>query len=145
MGWHSKEFDLDSLHQLLHTLQEFQTIKRHRWEHIEDQVQMENNLGSPTEDWIIPPDSEQIIRVLQKDPEYVRLRGDIHKYLPHCKNLVKFLGMDNHHSLDWINFNDPLIGNAALEDGIKGVKALIQKCKSSNYFLKNLKNKWTRK
>ena len=53
-----------------------------------------------------------------------------------------FLDYNTHHRLDWIKFDDPLIGNDALEDGIEEVKELQEKCSSAWYFAQNIKYQW---
>jgi hypothetical protein len=105
--------------ELLDVLVRFSQLKREKWEQIEDSIQMSNRLGIPSEDWIIPPDEGKILAYLNEDPDYVSLRASITRLLPRAKKAAEALHLDLGHTLDWIRFTDPLIGEAALDDAIK--------------------------
>lgn len=111
---------------LLAYLEKFQELKISRWEQLEDSVQMSNRLGSPTEDWIIPPDEDLIKQILEEDPEYVELRKNITEKIPLVKAEAAKAGLDTHHELDWLKFTDPLLGTSALEDAIECLKKIIR-------------------
>ncbi len=139
MDWHDQNTDLLLLRDLENNLQEFQRLKSHKWEKIVEKVQMENRLGTPSEDWIIPPDENKELELLETDSNYLKLRNEILAKVSIAKRCAEFLDYDTHHKLDWINFDDPLIGNDALEDGLIEVQSLQEKCKSSWYLGQNLK------
>lgn len=103
---------------LLADLEQFQILKSSRWEQVEDSIQMSNRLGTPTEDWIIPPDEDLVRKVLEEDPEYIKLRESILAKVPQVIEAAKRAGFDTHHELDWLKFTDPLIGTSAIEDAI---------------------------
>lgn len=138
MDWHCKTDDLKLLSSFNRHLMEFHHFKLERWEKIDEQVQMSIHPGSPSEDWIIPPDEDKTLQILEKDPDYVRLRADLLKELPDVKACAKFLGFNAHHDFDWVKFTNPLIGNAALEDALTDSKKLLAICKNASYFCKNL-------
>lgn len=137
MIWRSKDKDLKLLESFYSALKEFQKFKIEKWEMIDEKIQQDINPGTPSEDWIIPPDENQTLEILKKDPDYLRLRRSISEKLPHVKNCTKFLHFNAHHDFDWIKFTNPLIGNAALEDALSDCERLIQCCKNSSYFSKN--------
>lgn len=137
MAWRSKEEDLKLLESFLSDLKEFQKLKTEKWEKIDEHVQMDINPGTPSEDWIIPPDENKTLEILEKDHDYQRLRGNISKNLFEVKECSKFLRYNSHHDFDWVKFTNPLIGNAALEDAIADSERLLQCCNESIYFWKN--------
>jgi hypothetical protein len=110
--------------ELLDVLLRFSQLKREKWEQIEDSIQMSNRLGIPSEDWIIPPDEGKILAYLNEDPDYISLRASITRLLPRAKKAAEALQLDLGHTLDWIRFTDPLIGEAALDDAIKKLTLL---------------------
>jgi len=137
--WRSKEQDLGLLKQFFKDLKEFQHLKLTRWEKIDDKVQENNHPGTPSEDWIIPPDENKTEQLLIKDHDYVRLKSSLLKNKPHVEQCGKFLNINTHHKLDWLVFETPLIGNSALEDALSLCHVLEKKCENSPYFLYNLK------
>lgn len=110
---------------LLDYLTRFNHLKQERWEQLEDSFQMSNKMGTPTEDWIIPPDEKKIEKILLEDPDYTILREAIEGHLPKVKALAELRNFDTQHKLDWIKFTDPLIGTVALEEGMKCVSRFI--------------------
>lgn len=111
---------------LLNDLEQFKRLKKIRWEQVEESVQMSNRLGSPTEDWIAPPDEEAVRKILHGDPEYTALKEAITTKIPLVKQAALAKGLDTHHELDWLKFaSDPLLGTAALEDAISCLKRLL--------------------
>lgn len=139
MEWHDQNTDILLLQELETNLQEFQRLKHHKWEKVVEKVQMENRLGTPSEDWIIPPDEEKERQLLEQDANYIKLRSAIQAEVSLVKRCANFLDYNDHHKLDWIDFEDPLIGNDALEDGITEVRKLQDHCRNSWYFSQNLK------
>ena len=137
-GWRSKQHDLELIKAFSRCLSEFQRLKLAKWEKVDEAVQMSINPGTPSEDWIIPPDENKTFDLLNKDPEYTDLRKKILSLLPEIKSCAKFLNFKSHHDYDWVNFTSPLIGNAALEDGIETNNSLLKKCEESCYFWKNI-------
>lgn len=113
--------------QLLSDLKRFQNLKKERWDQLEDSIQMANRLGTPSEDWIIPPDEKKVERVLRDDPDYVQLRDSIVKLLPIVIDNSAHQGFDLKHRLDWIKFTDPLIGTSAIEDAIETLTELTRR------------------
>jgi hypothetical protein len=109
---------------LLFDLEQFQHLKSSRWEQVEASIQMTNRLGSPTEDWIIPPDEEEVRKVLEQDPDYVKLRKSIQEKTPLIIEEAKTEGFDTHHELDWLKFTDPLIGTSAVQDAISCLRRM---------------------
>lgn len=138
MKWHSKSDDVRLVNTFLQNLKEFQRLKLERWEKIDEQVQMSIIPGSPSEDWIIPPDEDKTLHILEKDPDYVRLRDYLNKSVPKIKECAKFVRLDTHHDYDWVVFTTPLIGNSALEDAMADTQRLLKTCQNSNYFCNNL-------
>lgn len=136
----SKERDLAQLNRFLDALQQFKRLKMEKWEKIDDQIQASIHLGSPTEDWIIPPDERKTEKLLNEDPEYRDLRALITSHKSDVRSIASFLRVDQHHSFDWLNFSSPLIGNAALEDCILFTEKLKKKCKKTSYFTQTIKN-----
>src|SRR5262245_47931262 len=109
---------------LLADLEQFQHLKKTRWEQVEDSIQMSNRLGTPSEDWIIPPDEDAVLKVLNDDPDYLHLRQNILTKTPQVIAELSKTGYNTHHELDWLKFTDPLLGQAALEDAIDCLKRL---------------------
>lgn len=137
MKWRDQSQDIEILNTFLQKLREFQYLKSHRWEKVDEQVQMAIIPGSPSEDWIVPPDENKTLHILQNDQDYVRLRTYLIGIVPKIKECAKFLRIDTHHDFDWVIFTTPLIGNAALEDAISAAERLLNQCKTSNYLWKN--------
>lgn len=129
----SKKRDLKALEDFSKTLELFKKIKMEKWEKVDESVQAAIHLGSPTEDWIIPPDEEKTEKLLNEDPLYRDLRGKIISQKAKIQEIADFLDINLHHNLDWLNFSSPLIGNAALEESISLVKKLVQMCKKCSY------------
>ena len=127
--WKKKEDDLKLLEAFSSDLRTFQNLKEERWEQIEESVQMSNQPGSPSEDWIIPPDENKVRHVLNQDPDYVELVKNLSIQVNKVKEVAKFIHFNTHHKLDWLRFSDPLIGNSALEDAVKCVRKLTEACK----------------
>lgn len=136
--WRSKNKDLALIQEFSKNLNEFQKLKLAKWEKVDEQVQMSINPGTPSEDWIIPPDENKTFEILNQDPDYVRLRHTIVTLTPEIKKCSKFLQFSSHHDYDWVNFTTPLIGNSALEDAIQKNRQLLKKCEDSCYFWKNI-------
>lgn len=143
--WKNKANDLQLLEGFLSNLKIFQHLKEERWEQVEESVQMSNLPGSPSEDWIIPPDENKIRHVLNQDSDYTELVKNLSIQVNDVKKLAAFIGFNTHHKLDWIRFSDPLIGNSALEDATKCAQKLIEACKNTSYFWKNLVHLVTKK
>lgn len=119
-------------------LELFQDLKAKRWEKIDERVQEENALGSPSEDWIVPPDEDLTLAELKKDPDYLRLRKDLTHGTHHLKKIAKFIHFNEHHDFDWVNFITPLVGHDALEDAEEMAKRLKSAIEKSSYFMRNL-------
>lgn len=105
--------------ELIETLSQFIRLKKDRWEQVEDSIQMTNRLGSPSEDWIIPPDEKNIEALLMKDPDYLNLKTAILKLIPQVTTQAKQAHFDLKHKLEWVKFTDPLIGGVALNDALE--------------------------
>ena len=90
MGWHDQDVDLQLLKSLENDLVQFQKQKLKKWERVVEKVQMSNYPGSPSEDWIIPPDENVERDHLEKDPDYVRLRNAIQGEIPLAKKCANF-------------------------------------------------------
>lgn len=135
-----QEKDLQTIDRFLDALHEFKRLKMERWEKIDDQVQASIHLGSPTEDWIIPPDENRAEKILNEDPRYRDLRALITGHKSYIRKIAAFLRVDLHHSFDWLNFSNPLIGNAALEDCILFAEKLKRTCHQTSYLKQKLKN-----
>lgn len=131
--WHQKSCDLKVIDGFIRNLAEFQKLKLERWEKIDEEVQMSIKPGTPSEDWIIPPDESKTTAILHNDPDYLRLRKDLTLVIPKVKAIASFLRIDVHHDFDWVNFSTPLIGNAALEDGLAMAGKLRRECEAKNY------------
>jgi len=138
MRWRSKNKDLKIISGFLQDLKEFQRLKFDRWEKIDEEVQMSIVPGTPSEDWIIPPDEDNTRKILEKDRDYVKLRKALSDRLPEIKKCAKFLHFDAHHDFDWVTFTTPLIGNAALEDAISDAEELRACCEKRIYIWKNV-------
>jgi hypothetical protein len=143
VDWHDQHIDLNVLQTLEKDLGRFQQLKLQKWERVVEKVQMSNHPGSPSEDWIIPPDENIERELLEKDPEYVTLRTAIQNEVGLAKKCARFLDYNAHYRLDWIKFDDPLIGNDALEDGLSEVKELQERCRGAWYLAQNLKHGFT--
>lgn len=117
--------DLQFIGQFLENLLVFQSLKEQKWAKVEESVQEDILPGSPTEDYIRPPDENHVYHLLKKDPKYVELRAKIEEDLPRIKEIAVRLNYDTHHNFDWLNFNNPLIGQSALEDAISTVEGLL--------------------
>ena len=135
----NKQTDVKTLIQFLDTLEEFQKLKEEKWEKVDDLVQSKNRPATPTEDWIIPPDENETKRLLMDDPKYRELRSSIIQLRKEVEPIVKFLG-ENGHVLNWLEFNNPLIGNASLDDCIDFAKRVLEIAKRTNYTLQRLRN-----
>lgn len=117
--------DADLVKNLLESLKEFQRLKAERWEAIEGSFQMSNRLGTPSEDWIIPPDEKKVEKILKEDPDYLKLRTKIESSVEGVKEISQKESFNLHHALDWIKFTDPLLGTSALHDAIQALEELI--------------------
>lgn len=135
--WRDKREDLERVERFVEALEAFSKLKLARWERVDESVQMAITPGSPSEDWIIPPDEGLTLEALKKDPDYVRLKKIIQESIPEVKLIAQFLDFDEHHDLDWVTFTTPLIGNAALEDGLTMSNRLIHAIERKNYHLQN--------
>ena len=140
--WHDQTRDMRLLQSLENDLGRFQQLKSEKWERVVEKVQMSNHLGSPSEDWIIPPDENIERELLEKDPDYIKLRTAIQTEVSLAKRCAQFLEYNTHYRLDWIKFEDPLIGNDALEDGLSEVKELQERCQTAWYFAQNMKQRF---
>lgn len=136
-----KSEDLALIRQFVADLEEFSRLKQTRWEMIDEEVQKDIWPGVPSEDWIIPPDEKLAEVIFEKDPDYVRLKTALLRTVPQLRSCAHFLGLDVHHDFDWINFNAPLIGSAALADALHMAKRLEATCSSSWYCWRNFKEK----
>lgn len=136
--WRDKESDLKQIDGFLNVLEEFQRLKKNKWERIDGLAQMDNPPGTPGEDWIIPPDENLVANELERDETYSNLKERIIAGVGHIKGIAHFLHFDEHHDFDWVNFTSPLIGNEALEDGISMAKRLKKSCENHNYTFQNL-------
>ncbi len=136
----NKEKDLQALNRFIDALHQFKKLKWERWEKLEDKVQASNFPGSPTEDWIIPPDEGKVERLLNEDQEYRNLRAMLTSHKSDIKAIAQFLREDLHHSFDWLNFSDPLIGNAALEECTLFAERLKKETQDRTYILQTFKN-----
>lgn len=136
--WHYQSTDLKTVDQFLKTIEEFQRLKLERWEKIDEKVQEDIIPGSPSEDWIVPPDEDLTLTQLKKDGDYLRLRKELTQGVHHLKKIAKFIHYNVHHDLDWVNFVTPLVGNDALEDAQKMAHQLKNGVKEAPYFLRNV-------
>lgn len=136
--WRSKQDDLNLIEDFNRSLTEFQRLKLSKWEKVDEKVQMSIIPGTPSEDWIIPPDENKTFEILSHDPEYMQLRQSIINHKAEIKKCADFLNFKAHHDYDLLTFTSPLIGNAALEDAIEKNHQLLKKCEESCYFWKNL-------
>lgn len=136
--WRDKESDLNQIDGFLKVLEEFQKLKKNKWERIDEQAQMDNLPGTPGEDWIIPPDENVVADELERDGTYSNLKARIIAGVGHLKEIAHFLHFDVHHDFDFVNFTSPLIGNEALEDGISMARRLKKACENHNYTFQNL-------
>lgn len=141
--WRSKWQDLDQINDFIENLITFKNLKEVRWERIDEAVQMANQPASPQEDWIIPPDENKTLKELENDPDYLRLRKRIESGIVKLNEIAKFLSFNDHHEFDWISFITPLMGNEALEDGIKVSIRLKDITEKKNYVLQNLIRLWS--
>lgn len=139
-NFHVKAKDLAEIKGFLKSLLEFQKLKRERWEKIDGFLQMHNPPGTPGEDWIIPPDEKIVAKELDKDSDYRELKRKILAGIPRLKAIAHFLNFNDHHDFDWIKFTSPLIGNDAIEGGLRVSYELEAACKEKNYFLQNLRS-----
>lgn len=136
--WRDKESDLNQIDGFLKVLEEFQKLKRGKWERIDEKSQMDNPPGTPGEDWIIPPDENLVAIELEKDGTYSNLKERIIIGVKRLKEIAEFLNFDEHHDFDFVNFTSPLIGNEALEGGITVARRLKKACEEHNYIFQNL-------
>lgn len=136
--WHQKSQDLSVVQSFIKDLRTFHELKAKRWEKIDDRVQEENTLGSPSEDWIVPPDEDLTLIELKKDPDYIRLRKDLTHGVHQLKKIAKFIHFDVHHDFDWVNFMTPLVGNDALEDAEAMAERLKSAIRLAPYFARNV-------
>lgn len=134
----SKEHDLKTLEHFNRVLQEFKKEKSEKWEKIDDGVQAKNRPGSPSEDWIIPPDEDETEQILMRDERYKKLKNEIKGLKKQVEEIGVFLGDKSWHTLRWLNFESPLIGNAALEDCIQYGKKLHHKCLNTPYLFRSI-------
>lgn len=136
--WHQQSQDLSAVQAFIEALRAFHELKSKRWEKIDDRVQEENTLGSPSEDWIVPPDEDLTLAELKKDPDYIRLRKELTHGVHQMKKIAKFIHFDVHHDFDWVNFMTPLVGNDALEDAEAMAERLKTAIRQAPYFARNL-------
>lgn len=133
--------DLALIEELLSLLFSFKENKRDKWDALEEDIQEKNSLGTPTEDWIIPPDPHLVFDKLSSDPAYYEQRKKIEEIVPQVLEIAYFLGNRNAlHKLEWLNFTTPLLGNACIEDGVDALEELKQQVENSSYFWSNIKN-----
>jgi|GEM_PF-2289209 len=133
----TKQHDSEVLAELLSCLEKFQRLKLEKWEKVETEVDATNLPGTPTEDWIIPPDNEILANILLKDSTYRKLREEIDRLRPEAIHIAHFLKMSS-SPLEWLTFINPLIGNDALESAIDHLKQLITKQKGTFYLLQKI-------
>lgn len=134
----NKSHDLKTLDHFNHILLDFKKVKSEKWEKVDDEVQSKNRPGTPTEDWIIPPDENETEQILMRDEQYRKYKSEIKGLKKQVEEIGSFLGDKSWHTLRWLNFENPLIGNAALEDCISYGKTLRRKCLNTNYFFQSL-------
>lgn len=136
--WRKKSIDKELIFSFLKDLKTFQKLKEQRWEKIDSQVQMAITPGTPSEDWINPPDENNTLALLNQDKDYQILRTHLLKKGEEMKKCAQFIKFNPHYQLAAINFNSPLIGNVALEDGIKRVEEMAKAFERVNYLFLNL-------
>ena len=138
--WRQKQKDLELIESFIEDLTLFKELKELRWEKIDEDVQRANCPGIPVEDWIPPPDEEIALVEFQKDPDYVNLRGRLEQDIPKLQAIARYVTFNAHHDFDWIIFTTPLIGNEALEDGLKIAQKLLRACHKKNYVFASLRD-----
>ena len=137
--WRKKWNDLALIEDFIAHLEKFKLLKEAKWERIDEEVQKSIVPGTPSEDWIIPPDENETLAYLNQDPEYLSLKKKLLKAVPELKKIAQFLQFNTHHDFDWVCFkSNPLMGNDALEDALVISKRLAEACKKKNYLLRNL-------
>jgi hypothetical protein len=136
----SKKRDLKLVNEFVEVLERFLKEKTETWEKIDDAMQADIIPGTPSEDWINPPDENITEKILMQDEEYRDLKEKIRRLRPEIQEIAQFLGDGKSNALEWIHFTNPLIGNAALEDGINYGKMLSPRIQETNYLVKNFAN-----
>jgi hypothetical protein len=137
--WRNKSRDLGYINHFIESLEQFRILKEEKWEKIDEKVQMSIVPGSPTEDWIIPPDEDLTLKELKKDPIYMELRSSLTASPAHLRKIAAFVGFNTHHDLDEVHFVAPLLGQDVIEDAQHMSKELREKCAKAPYLLLNLK------
>ncbi|MFV0339859.1 MAG: hypothetical protein ACK5MA_04395 [Parachlamydiaceae bacterium] len=138
--WRNKSRDLTSIDHFLESLEQFRRLKEERWEAIDEKVQMSIVPGTPSEDWIIPPDEDLTLKELKKDADYMHLRSSLTASPAHLKKIALFVRFNTHHDLDEVHFVSPLLGQDVIEDAQAMARELRCKCLSSPYILLNIKH-----
>lgn len=118
--------DIQEIERFLNDIYTFRTLKENKWEKVQDEIDQSNRLGTPSEDYIEPPDENKVLSLLKLDPDYVELRSRIEKEKPEIERLAHSLGFDMEYRLHWLNFTNPLIGLSALDDAITQVEGLLR-------------------
>lgn len=137
--WRNKSRDLRVIDHFLESLERFQQLKTEKWEMIDQKVQMSITPGSPSEDWIVPPDEDLTLKELKKDPEYMNLRNSLTTSPCHLKKIAAFVHFNTHHDFEEVHFVSPLLGKDVIDDAKQMARELRHKCAISPYFLRNLK------
>ncbi|MFN4174019.1 MAG: hypothetical protein ACK4HV_02815, partial [Parachlamydiaceae bacterium] len=116
--------EIQEIEHFLNDLYTFRTLKENKWEKVQDEVEKSNRLGTPSEDYIEPPDENKVLALLKLDNDYNVLRERIERGTARIKRIADALSFDMEYKLDWLNFTNPLIGLSALEDAIDQLEKL---------------------
>ena len=135
----NKKRDRECLDNLSDALRKFKKLKAEKWERIDEEVQASNLPGTPTEDWIIPPDESITLKLLLQDGVYKKLREEIEVEKEKVFQIAKFFKIPS-HSIEWLSFGNPLIGNAAIDEALDSLHLLKETQKKAFYFLENIKS-----
>lgn len=128
----NKKKDLLTLNKFVETLEQFKKEKLEKWEKIDDAVQSKIRPATPSEDWTNFPDEQETAKLLMQDLQYRILRNEIEQLKKEVNAMALFLN-EHAHPLQWLNFDNPLIGNAALEDAIAWGKSFSDTVQKRNY------------
>lgn len=118
--------EIQEIEHFLNDLYTFRTLKENKWEKVQDEVEKSNRLGTPSEDYIEPPDENKVLALLKLDNDYNVLRERIERGTARIKRIADALNFDMEYKLDWLNFTNPLIGLSALDDAIDQIEKLLR-------------------
>lgn len=118
--------EIQEIEHFLNDLYTFRTLKENKWEKVQDEVEKSNRLGTPSEDYIEPPDENKVLALLKLDNDYLELRSHIEREKPEIQRIADALGFDMEYKIHWLNFTNPLIGLSALDDAIDRVEGLLR-------------------